>query len=170
MHYRNDDTTGRIMFSSMQFTQLEYGLSRPCYSYNFCKAHYLDTPTWATNLWQYCTESYVQMKEAKPWIYRALRINDFFLMDIVLKANLSQGHKEIFNRVRINLRLLRASDIVCSDMGTKIHPNIFLGNTHRQSQLHWPNVMEVPNSWLEIFNNVLQNVIQPQLQSTPLGK
>ena len=28
----------------------------------------------------------------------------------------------------------------------------------------------MPNSWLEIFHNVLRNVIQPQLQSNPLGK
>ena len=78
MHYRNQDTTGKLMMASMRYTQLESGLSRPYYTCNFYKTHFLTTPTWLTNLWQYCTECHVQLKEAAPWVYKPPRINDFF--------------------------------------------------------------------------------------------
>ena len=170
MHYRNDDTTGRLMKMSMRYTQLESGLSRPYYTYNFYKAYYLTTPTWITNLWQYCSECHVQIKETDPWIYKPPRVGDFFLMDIVQRANLTKEHKEIFNRVRMNLRLLTASDIVCAGDRTRIIPHILKGTNTRQSSLNWPNVMEIPPQWIDIFYNIVINVIQPQLQSTPLGE
>lgn len=102
-------------------------------------------------------------------MYKCPRRFDFFLMDVVLRSDLSKEHQEIFNRVRLNLRLLTASDIVCTDKRTRIHPDILRGRNARGSELNWPNMMDIPKSWYEIFQNVLKNVISPQLQSTPLG-
>lgn len=34
MHYRNDDTTGRYMKTSLRYSQLESGLSKPFYSHD----------------------------------------------------------------------------------------------------------------------------------------
>ena len=90
----------------------------------------------------------MQLRESDPWIYQAPRQNDFFLTDVVLRANLTQEHKEIFNRVRLNLKVLTASDIVCVDKKTKIHPSIIKGRNKRGSNLHWPKVMDVPTSWI----------------------
>ena len=51
-HYRNDDTTGRLMKTSMRYTQLETGLSKPYYTYNYYSAYFLATPIWNTHIWQ----------------------------------------------------------------------------------------------------------------------
>ena len=112
------------MKTSLRYTQLESGLSKSFFCHNFYKAHFLVTPTWITNLWQYCSECHVQLQETESWTYSAPRRNDFFLMDVVLRSSISQEHKEIFNRVRLNLRLLTASDIVLADKSTKFIPSI----------------------------------------------
>lgn len=92
-----------------------------------------------------------------------------FLMDIVLRSDIPQEHEEICNRMRLNLRLLTASDIVCADKRTRILPDILEGRNPRSSNMNWPRSMDAPRSWVDIFTNIIRNVIQPQLQSTPLG-
>ena len=144
MHYRNDDTTGRLIKTSLRYSQLESGLSKPFYTQNFYKNYFLCTPTWLTNLWQYCSESYVQLRETKPWIYETPRDNDFFLMDIVMRSNISQEQKEIFNRMRLNLKLLTAADIVLPNHATKFDPAILIGVNKRNSDLNWPKQMQLP--------------------------
>ena len=39
----------------------------------------------------------------------------FFLMDVVYRSDIPDDQKAIFNRVRLNMRLLTASDIVVAD-------------------------------------------------------
>ena len=91
-------------------------------------------------------------------------------MDVVLRSNLTQEQKEIFNRVRLNLKLLTASDIVRVDKSTEIVLSVLHGVNNRCSTINWPNVMTLPDKWMDIFRMVINQVIKPQLQSTPLGK
>lgn len=112
------------MIVSMRYTQLECGLSTPYHVHNYEQNHHFVTPTWATHLWKYCSDSKVQIKESNTWVYSSPRCYDFFLMDVMTKSNIPLEHKEIFNQVRINLRLLTASDIVKAHRGTEILPNI----------------------------------------------
>ena len=142
MHYRNDDTTGRLIKTSLRYTQVKSGLAKPFYTQNFYK-FFLLTPTWLTNLWQYCSESHVQLRETKPWIYEAPRDNDFFLMTMSMRSNISQEQKEIFNRMRLNLKLLTAADIVLPEHATKFDPNILFGINKRNSDLNWPKQMQL---------------------------
>ena len=51
LHYRNNNTTGKLLKITMRYTQLECGLSVPFYKQNFYKIQHLITPTWITNLW-----------------------------------------------------------------------------------------------------------------------
>ena len=39
-HVRSNDMTGKLMQTSIRYTQLETGLSRPYYSYNYYKAFF----------------------------------------------------------------------------------------------------------------------------------
>ena len=143
-HYRNEDTTGKLIISSMRFTQLKCGLSTPYYMTDYNKHHNLVTPTWATHIWKYCSDCKVQMRESAPWIYQLPRCNDFFLMDIVALSEITMEHKEIFNRVRLNLKLLTASDIIKAHRGAEILPNILKGESKRTSTLNWPQVADIP--------------------------
>lgn len=90
-------------------------------------------------------------------------------MDVVLASNIPQQHKEIFNRIRLNLRLLTASDIIIADRSMKTHPDVLIGKQIRDSTLNWTNIVEVPHEWYDIFRMVIKQVVEPQLQSTPLG-
>ena len=73
------------------------------------------------------TECHTQIHESEPWLYNAPRQHDFFLMDIVLRSGIPDDHQEIFNRIRINLRLITASDVVVVDSGTKLLPYLYDG-------------------------------------------
>ena len=106
IHTRNMDTTGKLLQISSRYIQLESGLSQPFYSYNFCKTHFLVTPTWFTNIWQYLTECHTQFHQYEPWLYSVPRQHDLFITDEVPRSNMPQSHIKIFNRVRLNLRLL----------------------------------------------------------------
>ena len=169
MHLRKMDTTGTLMKISMGYTQLECGMPKPFYEYNYYRMQYLTTPTWITNLWQYASECRVSMKEADSWTYIPSREYDFFLMEAVHNSSIPQEPKEIFNQIRLDLQLLTAADIVISSSSTKIHPDIYRGINHRQSNLNWPKILPYPKKWLQVFTSILNSIIKPKLTSTPLG-
>lgn len=169
IYTRNMDTTGKLLEISNRHTQLESDLSRPYFTYKFYSTSFLVTPTWTTNLWQYMSVCHAQLHEYDAWVYTPPRQHDFFLMDIVLRSNIPQGHKEIFNRVRINLRLLTASDIVVCNHSNKLLPHLLDGVSLRSSKFHWPQVQQLPPHWIQIFKTTLITVIRAQLESTPLG-
>ena len=51
-HLRAMDTTGKLLLTSLRYTQLELGVSKPFLSLIFYKYCNFVTPTWITNLWQ----------------------------------------------------------------------------------------------------------------------
>ena len=116
------------------------------------------------------SECHCQIYEISPWLYKAPRQGDFFLMDVVARSNLPHRHIEIFNRMRLNLHLITASDIVVADSRKTILPNIFNRKNYRDSKLNWPQVQNLPQQWNNIYVQVLREVIQPKLNNTPLGK
>ena len=62
-----------------------------------------------------------------------------------MRSTISQQQKEIFNRMRLNLKLLTAADIVLPGHSSKIEPNILLGKNTHTSTLNWPKVMQLPD-------------------------
>ena len=114
-HCREMDTTGKLLLASIRHTQLEFGISTPFFETNFYSYSKIITPTWSTNLWQYMSECNAILHDIEPWIYKPPRQNDFFLMDVVMRSDLPDNYKEICNKVRMNMRLLTASDLVAAD-------------------------------------------------------
>ena len=164
------DATGKLLLTSLRYAQLEIGISKPFLSTNFYDYSNIITPTWITNLWQYLTECHSNIHEFKPWIYSPPRTHNFFLMDVIYRNNLPDTHKEIFNRVRLNLRLLTASEIVVANSPGKIIPSIYTGKLYRSSTLNWPTQQTLPTKCYIIFNNALKTIVSQQLNSTSLGK
>ena len=134
IHTRNMDTTGELLQISNRFTQLETGLSKPFFTYGYYDAYFLATPTWTTNIWQYMTECHTNLHQYDAWTYQVPRQHDFFLMDIILRADIPQTYKEIFNRVRLNMQLLTVSDIVISTTRSSFLPDILRGTNPRSSK------------------------------------
>lgn len=168
-HYRRHDTTGRLMKISMRWTQLEAGTSKPFYQYNFKQLAPLLTPTWMIHLWEYLSSCNSTISEHAPWVYDLPCENDFFLMDIVLDANIPVEQKIIFNEIRMHLRILTASDIIVLGSGSSVHPNVFKGIRFRPSSLLWPNTQKFPRRWLKVWNTILQTYIIPKIRNTPIG-
>ena len=156
IHIRNKDTTGTLL----KYTQLETGLSRPFFTYDYYSTYFLTTPTWTTNIWQYMTECHTSLTQYDAWTYSPPRQYDFFLMDVVIRANIPQNYKEIFKRVRLNLRLLTASDVVICDTGSKLLPDVLRGTSARSSIFHWPTYQSLPSQWITIFKQKMESVIR----------
>ena len=116
------------------------------------------------------SECHIQIHEVHPWIYKLPRDGDFFLMDVILRSQLSQENQEIFNRVRLNLKLLTVSDIVRAGSHNIILPNIYDGINYRKNNLNWLTQQKLPLKWYEKFKHILKNIIYHQLESTSLGK
>ena len=108
--------------------------------------------------------------EQNPWKYNCPRTRDAFIMDIIQASDLSQEHQEIFNRVRINLRLLNLSDMVVLDSPSRILPDLLKGINHRKSKFNWPTAQQPPSSWMNIFHHAIKHVIRPHLLNNTLGK
>lgn len=102
-------------------------------------------------------------------LYTPPRINDFFLMDKVLASDISRDHVNIFNHVRMYLNIITASDIVSLGSGACIMSTARNGTLKRRSKLGWPNSSEPPKRWMEIWCNILDDVILPCLLQHPLG-
>ena len=85
-----------------------------------------------------------QITEIQPWLYEPPREGDFFLMDIILRSETPKDDQEIFNRVRLNLKIITAADIVIADSRSKILPNILDRVNERDSTFNWPQTQQLP--------------------------
>ena len=170
MHYRRHDTTGKLCKISIKWTQLELGFPLPFYSYSHQATKQYITQTWMiTDAFEYLESCNASLIEHDPWTITLPRHNDFFLNHLVYQSNISDENKIIFNEIRIHMKLITASDIVALDSKTKILPNIYECRNHRSSNLSWPNTLPFPSAWKSTWKNILRTIIQPRLETSPLG-
>lgn len=91
-------------------------------------------------------------------------------MDIIFKSDLSKRDREIFNRIRIEERILTLSDITLDD-GSTIHPSYLKnGETFRDSVFNWPRKSVVSNDWRVRFCEILRDYFVKYVKENPLGK
>ena len=169
MHMRRNDVTGKLFNISLLWSQLEAGTSAPFYTHVYSSIRALLTKTWITNLIDYFTECQVELHLTDSFKKKLARANDFYLMDIVRKAPISEENKQIFNQIRLFLKVELASDIVEVNKGSDLCRNISHGRKSRISHKAWPNIHDYPTKWLEIWNSILSSFIVPCLQNKPLG-
>ena len=169
MHIRRGDSTGNLLDICIEYTQLELGISKHFLTLSYYRYKDYITPTWITHLWQYMTDCHATLESTSHNLYQPSRVNDFFLMDIVLEADISTESKEIFNQIRTDLQLITAADLVEVGSGTQILSNIFECRNNRVSELEWPFVLPFPDSWKTTWKSILTNIIQERLRHKPLG-
>ena len=170
MHIRRNDTTGKLLNISIAQTQIELGIEKSFLTKNFHQYSAYITPTWTTHLWNYLTDCHATLDrtEERQW-YEAPRVNDFFIMDLVFQADISQRSKEIFNQIRTHLKLLTASDMVEVGSSYSLLPCLFKMENTRESKWEWPVVLPFPSKWKEEWDSILKNIIQPRIRHKPLG-
>jgi len=167
-HIRLNDKTGKLLRISMEYTQLEAGISTPFYKNKFETLNALLTPTWVTHLWEYWSEANVTLELTKFWLYESRLENDKHIMDLFhSKVNdLKQLH--ILNSCRIALKIITIADMVDWKSG-RILPSILLGRNNRESDLNWPN-KEVPDNWWKEWKTYCETYIAPYINTHPIGK
>ena len=91
-------------------------------------------------------------------------------MDVIYQSDIPHETKEICNQVRIWLNVLTLADIIIVDSDRKLLPQIMEGQKGRNSTWKWPKVHPCPDSFLTIWSNTMKTIIQPYLETHPLGQ
>ena len=136
LHLRRFDYTGKLMFITLQWTQLWLGISTPFLHSQHDEYQHLTPSTWISHLWQYLCSRQLIIDTTKSYCFRDQRENDAFIMD-VLTHHFQPPDLKIINRYRIALQLLRVSDMV-DIRGKNVLTNIKMFVNNRKSKLLWP--------------------------------
>ena len=170
MHTRKMDTVGKMIAFTRDITQLELGTKHDFLSLKYKKYKHYVTPTWLTHLWNYTNKCGTHIHHIQQNDYTLPRQNDFFIMDTAYSSTLSREQKQKINLVRQQLKVLTAADIVLVGSGRVIHDGFMSGKYTRNSSWKWPRIGKLPKSWTEIWQSAITNIIEPILNSRPLGR
>lgn len=174
-HVRNSlnkqDTVYDVIMTSFLDHQLTLG-----YVGNFLNLDYkkwgkiITSRSWLIALWEYLSTHDTQVDMNRFVKYKLPRENNFFLMEEILEQETDLENILIFNKVRLHLEIISASDIVLED-GKRFLPDI-----QQQTQLHaihsefkWPNKEDIPDTWFNIFRQMINTHIRYRLNRKPLG-
>ena len=167
-HYRKQDKTGKLFKISIDTTQLQCGLSTPFYTLDYRRWRHILTPTWFLHLWSLLSICDISISLSHHWIYIPPRINDQFVMDLLLPHIPSTSVHYCLNACRIALQIITLSDLTTPVDGLKVLPNILQGNQYRSSNIKWPN-QEIPHHWWSTWKQYLSSYIVPYLSLHKLG-
>ena len=169
MHRRLNDTTGKLLNISTRFTQFELGTSKHFWNLNYVVYQHYITETWTTDIWRYLHSCKSSLVDNDFWVYIPPRENDFYLMDAVYEAKLSIFHKQVFNQIRMFMKILTASDII--DFNTKkLKGNIIGCKSPLSSKFGFPYIKEFPKQWIDVWNSIIATIIMPRIKQRPLGR
>ena len=101
--------------------------------------------------------------------YELPRENDFFLMGLIYESQLSIFHKQVFNQIRMYMKVLTASDIIC-DGTNKLKPNIIGCKSPLKSSFGFPYIKPFPKHWINIWNSIIATIVYPRIMARPLRK
>lgn len=169
MHRRLDDTTGKLLQISTRFTQLELGVSSTFWTINYNKYQHYITETWTTDIWRYLDSCGMKMKDDDFWSYQPPQERDFFLMDEVLRTNLSTFQKQVFNQIRLFMKVITAGDLFIAGT-TTLKKNVIGCTKPMKSKFGFPNIKPFPKKWQSIWNSIILTVILPRVQNNSLGR
>ena len=149
MHRRLNDTTGQLLNISTRFTQFELGTSKPFWQLHYGKYQHYITETWTTHIWQYLHSCGTALIDMDFWTYALPKEYDFFLMDVVFDSNLSIFHKQVFNQIRMYMKVLTASDLII-DGTNKLKENIIGCKSPLTSSFGFPYIKPFLSHWIHI--------------------
>ena len=163
------------LHSSMSFTQIECGSSRPFFDLSADQWNSLVTLTWITHIWRECQPNGIRITfpHDAVWVPKPVREHDACIMDIASEIYSGEQLRRL-NLCHISLQVTFISDILTVD-GRRILLNYYNGNAHqysgRRSRLNWPPVGDLPKSWWLLWQTFLTQWYGTNLQlQTPLGK
>ena len=110
-----DNPTGILLRTIIQNMRLEMGVSKCPLSYPFQKWNKCTTKTQFSPLWEYASDSDLELRDGLPDIPPA-RLHDVFLMEAFEHNGATPGEMRLLNLCRIHLRIYLLSDL-CTGNG-----------------------------------------------------
>ena len=153
---------------SMEYTQLQMGISIPFHKTRYSDWKDIVTPTWITNLWEYWENAGVNVDISNFWIHKKSREHDRFIMDILLPNVKDKRTRFQLNACNMALNVITIADIATLN-GSEILPEVAEGSLQRRSKYKWPD-HKVPTRWWKIWSTYIKSIIAPYLRSHKLGK
>ena len=169
-HFRKMDTTGKLLQITMEYTQLELGVSRQFFQLNYERYNSFTTKTWVTSIWQYLDSCKAKAQFTQQKTYSLPREGDRYLMDVLFEHQLDKDRLMKFNQIRLKLKILSLSDMVEVGSRIKILDRVKQGQSSRASRWGWPAIREIPDKWINIWKNVIDTIVAPYLRVCPLGR
>ena len=168
MHRRINDTTGQLLTIGNRYTQFELGTSTPFWKLKYNRYKHFITDTWITNIWSYLDSCGMSIVEFDYWKYVLPRRHDFFLMDAVFESNLSVQQIQMFNQMRLYMKIISVSDLMDEETGV-LKSNIMGCSKPLTSTYGFPNIKPFPSRWIPLWDSIISSIILPRVQSIPLG-
>ena len=147
------------MTMCLEDIQLETGLIKNIFDYEYHKFGMLTQPSWIRHLWQHCDKYDIELKGqySTPTL---LRENDFCLMEKLCNSDaFTNQQKQCINRCRIFLQVITSADITDSD-GKCVTKDVFNGivDESRRSMYVWPNqVRPLLKDW-RLWRSAIENI------------
>lgn len=90
-------------------------------------------------------------------------------MDVILDSSLSVHQKQVFNQIRLYMKLITASDLF--DTTNNCLKSNVLGCKHPMTPiLGFPYIRSFPSSWTKLWDAIILSMILPCLFSLPLDR
>ena len=158
-HGNQDTQVGKSMTMCLEDIQLETGLIKNIFEYDFTKYGFLTQISWFRQLWESCHKHKIELRGpyATP---KLVRTNDFCLMEAICNTRVyTKQQLCIINRCRIFLQAITMADITDSSGNTvteeayegKIDPN-------RVSGMVWPNQQRPPPKAWELWKEAITTI------------
>ncbi len=115
-----NDITGHLLRDIAESLRIELGLPKPPLTYEYKKWQMCTTPTKLHTIWQFCSESGLQLRDGTP-DSPLLRQNDRFIMEMFGAQPYTPKELAILNHCRLYLQVELLSDICSGDGLTLCH-------------------------------------------------
>ena len=87
-------------------------------------------------------------------------------MDVIFSSALSTFPKQVFNQIRLFMKIITVSDILIPG-SIKLKPNVLNCDYAMKSTLDFPYIKPFHTSWLPIWKSIIRTMIMPRVISTP---
>ena len=159
-HVRNQDETGSLLLTDLEFTQVHSGLEHSIL-HPKTSLHFLiwTEKTWMTDYKQILHHTQGEIKIDHQWLPSKQRKHDRFLMHAFSHHITDRALLKILNNCRLYLQIFTLSDITSGD-GRSIlkHPLFGQKSPHFSSAINWPVQSKPSSATWKIFSSTVKKI------------
>ena len=128
-HYNKPTTSGKQMFLQFELARLIVASSKWIFQLKSSRFSQLLDPCWLRTTWDFVLAHNIEMRAPHVQL-QTPRVNDSFIMDVLVASDLTKGELVRINHCRIYLQVLTLSDMVDA-AGNRILQHYLTGDMTR---------------------------------------